>query len=662
MIGMWTCALLALALSPAPRPAITPYQYADGGPPPGAKLSPYVVRLRSAALRKPSRRLNATAIAPARRAARLVRVSLEKELTPSQANDLVYSIPNFKYSGSWRKLRVAVALTHAFADSGVIIRLGTFAKLVGACRRAGMLDEAQSLIARVHASARHLNPTVYSALMSDFCDANQPTKALTVYEQMRSAGAVPSNRTLAVLLSSLLRAGAVDAALTLAHELREDTDAAPYYDLPLYNTILQALLAGGADEAVREVLEQLRSHGLEPSGYTLNILLKGFSHGTSLEAALEVFNAYCSAGGQPNVISYNILLAGFAKEGQLLNCEVLFAQLKEQATEGEEEEDEEAAEDQEEEEEEEEAATGLLLAPRRKFKLVRRVPPKTQAVDDKAAAAEKAAAAKPDTYTYNAMILACINSNRPLRALAYYRTMAAQGIAASHVTIGLLADAYIANNQPLNAVATARRLLDNGELQYLNIQCCCRLIAACAAAASARQGGGRWEAAMGATERAAVERAEAAMAAAGMKAVAPAARAALLWTLRRMVEAANAEDAKDGKGRRGRSAAPEKVQPQPQGGGDAESVEALLSLGERAPWSRKPKAVRDMIRTLGHAGDFEGARTVFENMPTPRPPVVWNEMLAQCNACGEPAFASALLAEVAGGGLGPLGSAVKVEE
>ena len=93
---------------------------------------------------------------------------------------------------------------------------------------------------------------------------------------------------------------------------------------------------------------------------------------------------------------------------------------------------------------------------------------------------------------------------------------------------------------------------------------------------------------MGATERGrrSVERAEAAMAAAGMKAVAPAARAALLWTLRRMVEAANAEDAKDGKGRRGRSAAPERVQPQPQGGGDAESVEALLSLGERAPWSR----------------------------------------------------------------------------
>ena len=93
MIGMWTCALLALALSPAPRPAITPYQYADGGPPPGAKLSPYVVRLRSAALRKPSRRLNATAIAPARRAARIVRVSLEKELTPSQANDLFIPSP-----------------------------------------------------------------------------------------------------------------------------------------------------------------------------------------------------------------------------------------------------------------------------------------------------------------------------------------------------------------------------------------------------------------------------------------------------------------------------------------------------------------------------------------------------------------------------------------
>ena len=46
-----------------------------------------------------------------------------------------------------------------------------------------------------------------------------------------------------------------------------------------------------------------------------------------------------------------------------------------------------------------------------------------------------------------------------------------------------------------------------------------------------------------------------------------------------------------------------------------------------------------IIRTLGNAGDIEGARALFEQLPKPRPQAVWKEMLRLCNQCGETSFA-----------------------
>ena len=304
MMSSFLCVALNVPTASVAPPPVK-YVYADGLPK-GKTLSPFVVRLRTAALRKPTNAINMTEVQasrwPVRRATWLVSAARECALPPGQAADLVDSIPT---RFSRRKRRVAVALTHAFADRGLIVRSGTYTSLISACRRVGELDEALALVTRLEAAEKRLNPNVYSALMGELCAAGATTQAVALLGQMRAAGVAASNVTHSVLLSSLLRAGATEAALDLANQLRE---AREEYDLPLYNSMLQALLASGADGEVREVLEQLQGRGLHPSSHTLHILLKGFSQ-TNLEAALEMFNAFCAAGGQPGVMAYNILLA-----------------------------------------------------------------------------------------------------------------------------------------------------------------------------------------------------------------------------------------------------------------------------------------------------------------------------------------------------------------
>ena len=203
-----------------------------------------------------------------------------------------------------------------------------------------------------------------------------------------------------------------------------------------------------------------------------------------------------------------------------------------------------------------------------------------------------------DVYTYNAMILAATTARKPTRALRYGREMTAAAIAPDAATLALLADAYVAKGAPLEAIKLARRLISSGALPELNLPSAARLLTACAKASRRSED-------------------------------APAARDALLWVLRTLAGTADAAAAMGA----------------PHVDGDAPPLMDSVITDAHAAWYARPTCVRDVLRTLGNAEDFGAARSVFETTPKPRPRVVWSTMLDVCNACGEPAFASAVLAE-----------------
>ena len=223
--------LVVLSLvCPAPALVMSSLRFADGIPK-STKLSPPLVRLRTAVLRKPAAAANMTVAAlasrPRRRVARLVRAAGVK-LAPNDASDLIDSIPT---QWSARKRRLAVELVLAFAEVGIVVRRGTFYSLVGACRKAGELSQAEALVSRLHACGLAANPNVYSALMKDLCAAGHAEAAVRLEASMRVAGARPSNETHAVLLTALMRHG--HAPLALAHARRLGASGAPL-DLPIY--------------------------------------------------------------------------------------------------------------------------------------------------------------------------------------------------------------------------------------------------------------------------------------------------------------------------------------------------------------------------------------------------------------------------------------------
>jgi pentatricopeptide repeat protein len=272
-------------------------------------------------------------------------------------------------------------------------------------------------------------------------------------------------------------------------------------------------------------------------------VIKGFVAAGSLASALEVFNTFCESGGTPDAFTYNILMDGFGRQGQLLNCESLIAQMRRQP--------------------------GLA----------------------------------PDTYTYNALLRAAATADRPRRALAHYRLMQSFGVRADATTLTLLVAVQCALDRPLAAVQTARETLEASSLEELpvDLPLLVGILRACADSSY------------------------------GEDAQPGVAREQSLWFLSRMRAQAEAH-------RNRRASSP----PKGESGVDGAYVSDELF----APIVAKPLAIRDLIRTLGNAGDFENARRAFELSPSPRPQIIWSEMIRVCNLCGEVSMASEILASM----------------
>jgi len=218
---------------------------------------------------------------------------------------------------------------------------------------------------------------------------------------------------------------------------------------------------------------------------------------------------------------------------------------------------------------------------------------------------------EPDAYTYNALIRAAVNARRAPRALAYRRLMLACGVELDAVSLTLLTDAYAATERPLQAVADARAAIEAVEAEG-------HVESAHADAHAATQcGTALLDTPLGLRLLAACSQAS------DDPLQAEDAREYALWVL-------------DAACRLPRSNAEARWRAQP----------AVASTQGAADLLSHPNAVRDLIRIFGKAGDFEGARGYFELAERPRPFIVWSEMVKVCNACGNTALASQILAEM----------------
>lgn len=524
----------------------------------GKLLNPLALRLRTAALRKKTSHTE-SAEKLGQRVELLARAASESSLQPSQASDLIDSIPRAERQWSKWERQVAVALVRSFAKEGIVVRRETFSTLVDACRLAGELPVAMSLLECLHSVGLCSDPHVYADLMADLCGCGRAEEAVKLEEAMRAAGASPTNQTLTILISSLIHSQEPILALQVVNELRS---RAASYDLPLYTAMVQAMFAGGARADVDEIFEEMRAKGMWLSERTHNVILQGYinSRPGYMGDAIQFLDSFIASGGMPTVISYNLVLAGYARMGELSKCEKILANLRQHLK---------------------------LHAPKSPAIDTGRSTSEMTLTERLARLADRSSKDPkdpkdpfaPDAYTYNAMMQACLLAGRPRRALAYRRVMALEGVNLDSVSLMLLADAYSELGMSFQVFAEVRKAIQTGDVARLSLECYNRLLQLCA------------QLSFNPDE-------------------APAAREEALW----LEEQYQIEHVHELAFRICRRRATQRAANGPP-------VKLYSS-----PW-----AVRNLLCTLANAGDFQGARRVFECTQYPRPNMVWSEMIRVCN-------------------------------
>merc|ERR1719321_1900313 len=135
-------------------------------------------------------------------------------------------------------------------------------------------------------------------------------------EDMRQSRAEPDIITYSTLVKGFCLAGDVDRAFRVLDEMKSDGKFAP--DEIMYNSLLDGCAKLHRVEDAQNLLEDMQENGVNPSNYTLSILVKLFGRTRRLNQAFKTVEQISAKNGlRPNIHVYTCLMQACIQNRQL---------------------------------------------------------------------------------------------------------------------------------------------------------------------------------------------------------------------------------------------------------------------------------------------------------------------------------------------------------
>lgn len=220
-------------------------------------------------------------------------------------------------------------------DRGMEINSIVFGCMLDALVCSGCLDEALGLF---HKFKNHvtINSVIYSTLMKGFANSHMPDQAMSLFHEMRASGIRPTTTSYNTVADAQARVGNTNAVRVLVDLMKEDNctpdhvthsiivkayciagdlDSAfsifktmqlPHSESPprsgvghrdgsvtiAFNTLLDGCIKHNKMELADQLLEQLESFGVQPTNFTLCILLKMCGRRRQLDRAMRAVESW----------------------------------------------------------------------------------------------------------------------------------------------------------------------------------------------------------------------------------------------------------------------------------------------------------------------------------------------------------------------------------
>merc|ERR1719373_111461 len=159
----------------------------------------------------------------------------------------------------------------------------------------------------MRAKAIPCNTITYNTLLDACAKACAMNKASQLLEDMGESCVEPDIITYSTLVKGYCAEGDVERAFHILEEMKRDSKFSP--DEIMYNSILDGCAKQHrVDDALR-MLDEMKSSGVNPSNYTLSILVKLLGHARRLNQAFRMVEDLSAQNNfRPNVQVYTCLV------------------------------------------------------------------------------------------------------------------------------------------------------------------------------------------------------------------------------------------------------------------------------------------------------------------------------------------------------------------
>lgn len=228
--------------------------------------------------------------------------------------------------------------------------INAFNLLLDALCKCSLVEDAEAMCNRVKSKIK-LNADTYNIMFFGWCRVRNPTRAMSVLENMINNGYTPENFTYNTAIDTFCKAGMLkDAAEILEFmKIKGSTMSSPTArtyaimmvalvqndrmeeyskiladmiasgclpDVSTYKELIDGMCSSGKIEAAYKFLEEMGQTSYPPDIVTFNCFLKVLCDNENSKEALRLYKKMMEVGCKPSVQTYNMLIEMFFKIGE----------------------------------------------------------------------------------------------------------------------------------------------------------------------------------------------------------------------------------------------------------------------------------------------------------------------------------------------------------
>lgn len=170
------------------------------------------------------------------------------------------------------------------------------------------------------------NVRLYSMIIRILAKANQPQRALQLFDEMQTVAIDPDVYVFTALLDAYGRSGMLEKAVSVFHKMKETPACKP--NATTYGYMMAAYGRARQWEKIDSLFSEMRDIGLKSLGSTFNVVIGAYGKGGLWTKMEEALDAMVAAGCTPDTFTFNTMIDAYGKGSQYRSMERTFERMQ----------------------------------------------------------------------------------------------------------------------------------------------------------------------------------------------------------------------------------------------------------------------------------------------------------------------------------------------